>query len=257
MEEGRVGEFAGQFRMVVVFVALISSSLAAATAVPAAGQSPEMSFDKLELRTTFGGAQEGQEGRLAVNADRIRFLSKNGRAEYFSIPSKAVTDLFYSRVSGRRIKTAILVSPLLLFSKGKKHYMTISFNDGAGLAGAVEFRLDKSNYRGTLHAVDSVSGVPLEFDQEGIKDDKESLAKADGKSEPVVSGVAAVRFESVPDDAEIEIDGSFAGTTPRSKSLSPGVYRIRIWKKGYTAWEREITLAAGEKVPVKVELERE
>ncbi len=64
-------------------------------------------------------------------------------------------------------------------------------------------------------------------------------------------------FESTPDGAEIEIDGSFAGTTPRSKSLRPGSYRIKIWKKGYTAWEREITLAAGEEIPLKIDLEPE
>lgn len=256
MEEGKLRGVDRQLRMMVVF-ATLTLAVPAAVGAPAVSRSPEMSFDKIELRTTFGGAEEGQEGHLAVSAERIRFLSKNGRAEYFSIPSKAVTDLFYSRVSGRRIKTAILVSPLLLFSKGKKHYMTISFNDGDGVAGAVEFRLDKSNYRGILHAVESVSGVPLEFDQEGIKDEKENLASADGKADTAVRGIAAVSFESVPDGAEIEIDGSFAGTTPRSKSLSPGTYRIRIWKKGYTVWEREITLAAGEEVPVKVELERE
>ena len=35
------------------------------------------------------------------------------------------------------------MTPFLLFSKGRKHYLTITFNDGADLVGAVELRLDE------------------------------------------------------------------------------------------------------------------
>ena len=70
------------------------------------------------------------------------------RNEYFWIPSKSVTESFYSRVSGRRIGAAILISPLLLLTKGRKHYATLTFDDGADNVGAVEFKLHKSNYRG-------------------------------------------------------------------------------------------------------------
>lgn len=108
--------------------------------VTAAGQ---MTFDDVEGRTNYGTAEEGDKGKLLVDGTSIRFVKKNEREEYFSIPSSSVTELFYSRVSGRRIKTAILISPLLLFSKGKKHYMTLSFNDGAGQAGAVDSGLTR------------------------------------------------------------------------------------------------------------------
>jgi hypothetical protein len=220
-------------------------------------QSPEMSFEKLELRTSFGGAQEGQKGRLLVSANRIQFTAKDGKTAYFSIPSHAVTDLFYSRVSGRRIKTAVFVSPLLLFSKGKKHYMTISFDNGDNLVGAVEFRLDKSNYRGILHAVESVSGVTLEFDQEGIKDEKETVATADSGERRTQADLARLHIDSEPSGAEIEIEGAFAGTTPRNKSLKAGKYKIKLKKKGYKDWEREIEVTAGEDIPVQVQLEKD
>jgi len=215
-----------------------------------------MSFDGLELRTNFGAAEQGKNGRLVVTPDSIRFVSGNEKSEYFSIPSKAVTDLFYSRVSGRRIKTAVFVSPLLLFSKGKKHYMTISFDNGSGLVGAVEFRLNKSNYRGVLHAVESVSGVPLEFDQEGIKDEKETLAAGAGGRQNDAN-LASLQFSSEPEGAEIELDGAFAGTTPRAKSCKPGTVRVKITKKGFKPWEREISIAAGEEVPIHAELEQD
>ncbi len=138
--------------------------------------SAQMSFKKVECRTEYGKAEEGKKGKLIVDASHIRFVKGNKKEEYFSIPSKAVKEIFYSRVSGRRIGAAIIVSPLLLFSKGKKHYLILSFNDGKDLVGAVEFKLHKSNYRGVLRGIEEVTGLELKFDQEGIKDEKETVA---------------------------------------------------------------------------------
>ncbi len=215
--------------------------------------SAQMSFKKVELRTTYGRAEEGKKGKLIVSGDVIRFVKDNERDEYFSIPSDAVTEVFYSRVSGRRIKTAIFVSVLLLFSKGKKHYMTLSFDDGGDIVGAVEFKLDKKNYRGILRAVEQVSDVDLVFDQEGIKDEKETVAS---RSDDVQSNMAVLDISSEPRDAEIEIDGTFAGTTPRTKRLNPGEYKIKISRNGYKSWEKKIKVEAEEEFPISVQLEK-
>lgn len=225
-----------------------------ATANAATSSWRDMVFKKVEVRTTFGSARQGDGGSLAVNSQSIRFISKQG-TPHFSVPSRAVTDLFYSRVSGRRIKTAVVVSPLLLLSKGKKHYLTISFNDGKGLAGAVEFRLDKSNYRGVLRAVESVSNVTAAFDQEGIKDEKETLARRGASGDPGEVGSQSLEFSSLPEGAEIEIDGVFIGTTPRTKNVNAGQHRIKISKAGFKTWERTVEIDPHETIPLRVELE--
>ncbi len=219
-----------------------------------AGLSAQMTFDKVEGRTAYGSAEEGNKGKLIVDGDFIKFVKKNERDEYFSIPSDAVTDVFYSRVSGRRIKTAIfLTGPLGLFLKGKKHYMTLSFDDGEDIVGAVEFKLDKKNYRGILRAVEQVSDVDLVFDQEGIKDEKETVASRSGAQN---SNQAVLVISSEPRDAEIEIDGMFAGTTPRTKRVDPGEYKIKITRNGYKNWERKIKVEADEEFPLSVQLEK-
>ena len=218
-----------------------------------AGLSAQMKFDKVEGRTTYGRAEEGNKGKLIVDGDVIRFVKKNERDEYFSIPSDAVTDVFYSRVSGRRIKTAIFITgPLGLFLKGKKHYLTISFNDGGDIVGAVEFKLDKKNYRGILRSIEEVSHTELVFDQEGIKDEEETVASRSGGQ----SNMAVLDIKSEPINAEIEIDRVFAGTTPRTKRLDPGEYKIKITRNGYKSWERKITVEADEEFPLSVQLER-
>ena len=44
--------------------------------------------------------------------------------------------------------------------------------------------------------------------------------------------------------------------TPRTKILEPGKYAIKLTKAGFKSWRRKIEVAAGEQVPVKVELEK-
>lgn len=220
--------------------------------------SAQMSFKKVEVRTTYGKAEEGKKGKLIVSGDVIRFVKNNERDEYFSIPSDAVTEIFYSRASGRRMKTAIIGGIIFLplaftgFMKGKKHYMTLSFDDGADIVGAVEFKLDKKNYRGILRSIEQVSDIELVFDQEGIKDEKETVASRSGDQ----SNMAVLDIKSEPKDAEIEIDGVFAGTTPRTKRLAPGEYKIKISRNGYKSWEKKIIVEAEEEFPLSVQLEK-
>ncbi len=219
----------------------------------------QMSFKKVEARTAYGKAEEGNKGKLIVSGDIIRFVKeKNERDEYFSIPSDAITEIFYSRASGRRMKTAIIGGIIFLplaftgFMKGKKHYMTLSFDDGGDIVGAVEFKLDKKNYRGILRSIEQVSHTELVFDQEGIKDEKETVASRSGGQ----SNMAVLDIKSEPSAAEIEIDGVFAGTTPRTKSLDPGEYKIKITRNGYKSWEKKIKVEAEEEFPLSVQLEK-
>ena len=219
-----------------------------------AGLSAQMKFKKVEARTSFGTAEEGNKGKLIIDGNSIKFVKKNEKEEYFSIPSDAVTEVFYSRVSGRRVKTAIFLTGAVgLFLKGKKHYMTLAFNDGDDIVGAVEFKLDKKNYRGILRATEQVTGAGIQFDQEGIKDEKESFATSSSAAQ---NGMAVVDISSEPRNAEIEIDGAFAGTTPRSKKLKPGEYKVKIALNGYKSWEKKIVVGSDEEFPISVQLEK-
>lgn len=56
---------------------------------------------------------------------------------------------------------------------------------------------------------------------------------------------ATLDISSTPRDADIELDGTFAGNTPSSVGVAPGDHTIKITKKGYTAWERKIHSSSG------------
>ena len=228
---------------------LVSSLILAVLSTPAYGR---MTFKKVEMRTTFGAAEQGNKGKLVIDGKQIRFTKNNG-AEYFAIPAGTVSELFYSRVSGRRIGAAVFVTVFLLFSKGRKHYLTITFNDGADLVGAVEFKLHKSNYRGALRTAEQVTGLTMLYDQEGIKDTKQTVARRGDNAPRDDQG--SLKISSDPEGAEIEIDGAFVGNTPRIRTVQPGRHKVRLKRKGYADWERKVAVEAGETLEIDVELE--
>jgi len=83
---------------------LFLSSLVLATVTQSllATQSNQMVFNKVEVRTQYGKAKAGNKGKLIADSAYIRFTKKNEVEEHFRIPTTAVTEIFYSRVSGRR-----------------------------------------------------------------------------------------------------------------------------------------------------------
>lgn len=63
-----------------------------------------------------------------------------------------------------------------------------------------------------------------------------------------------VTISSNPASGEIELDGSFVGSTPSSIEVLPGEHTIKITKTGHKPWERKIRTTGGE-VNVAAELE--
>lgn len=75
--------------------------------------------------------------------------------------------------------------------------------------------------------------------------------------QPVVAAVAApaaavtgqlsatLEISSTPPDADIELDGSFAGNTPSSVGVEAGQHIIKISKNGFNPWERKIKSSTG------------
>lgn len=50
---------------------------------------------------------------------------------------------------------------------------------------------------------------------------------------------------STPDGADIEIDGAFIGSTPSTVALAQGDHTVRVSKKGYQSYEKNLRTAGG------------
>jgi len=64
-----------------------------------------------------------------------------------------------------------------------------------------------------------------------------------------------ITVASNPDGADIEIDGSFVGSTPSTVELSPGQHVVAVKKSGFKTWERNMKVTSGD-VNLKADLEK-
>jgi hypothetical protein len=210
----------------------------------AAPLAAQFSFEKVEVRTGYTEAREGDKGMLQFVPGEIRFLNENG-VQLFAIKADKASKLFYSSIEGRRSGTP-LSKPFDLLG-GKRHFLTISF-ENESLAGAIEFKLHKSNYQSIIRNAEILTGLTLERDEP----ERAVQAEAPAAVEPPSPAVLDIR--STPQLAEVEIDSSFNGLTPRRKSVEAGDYRIVISKAGYEPVEKRVSVDPGQTLEVHVEL---
>jgi hypothetical protein len=124
--------------------------------------------DYFQTITKSDGDQDEQkmDARLEIDTN-LRELNivheKNGasQARYAWVLFDDVTSVMYERSKSPRVKTAIFLSPLALFSSGKKHWLTIEWDGGYAY-----MRLDKKNQRQIRAALNSVG-----FDVEVLIED--------------------------------------------------------------------------------------
>jgi ATP-dependent Clp protease ATP-binding subunit ClpA len=65
-----------------------------------------------------------------------------------------------------------------------------------------------------------------------------------------------VLITSTPTAAEIEVDGTFLGTTPAELPLPVGEHVVKLSKKDYQMWERKLTVLSGGRQTLTVDLEQ-
>ena len=146
--------------------------LAAFAAVLAGGlvqaQEQVLAFQKVDFFQAKGDGEEKRDARLELDPTNkiLRVVDENNgasKAVYLEVPYSSITKVVYERSAHRRYKAGLLVSPWLLLTKGKKHWLTIEFKDvpkyPAGFASA---QLDKDNYRRILTALSAATGLTVE-----------------------------------------------------------------------------------------------
>ena len=62
---------------------------------------------------------------------------------------------------------------------------------------------------------------------------------------PDQGAVAELEVSSIPDGADIEIDGNFVGSTPSTLGVAAGPHQLSVKKAGFEPWERKITVSSG------------
>jgi hypothetical protein len=111
--------------------------------------------------------EEKTEGLLDLSKEGLAiFNSKKGS---FEIPCAKIESLEYGQKVGRRVGAAVAVSPVLLLSKKRKHYLTLTYADAAGVKQSAVFELGKGSVRSVIGTLEKASGKKVEFESEEAK----------------------------------------------------------------------------------------
>lgn len=101
------------------------------------------------------------EGKSSAKGEKMFvFEYAGGKLE---IPYDRVNSLEYGQKAGRRVGAAVLVSPYLLFSKKRKHFLTINYLDDDDKQQAIVFELGKNIVRVTLASMEARTGRKVEY----------------------------------------------------------------------------------------------
>jgi hypothetical protein len=116
----------------------------------------------------IGGTTAALEGRVEGNLqvtgeDYLLFNFKKG---VIRVSYDHINLLEYGQKVDRRYALAIVVSPLLLLSKKRKHFLTIGYTDEDGEQQAMVFRVDKDDIRPLLASLEARTGRKIQYQDE-------------------------------------------------------------------------------------------
>jgi hypothetical protein len=129
------------------------------------------------FKASWNAAASGDDLKFFVASDHV--MLRHDKTEALSLSPVSITEVSYGQEVHRRIGTAAGVAVLTLgvgaiiaFSKSKKHYIGMTWDDG-GKKGGVALQADKNEYRGILTALEGVTGKKaVDTDEDAGKKNK-------------------------------------------------------------------------------------
>jgi hypothetical protein len=111
-----------------------------------------------------GGTVAGvPRGRGAMDLTDARELAYRSGPFELRIAYDNVNQLEYGQQVDRRYAMAVVISPLLLLSKKRQHFLTIGYTDASGAQQALVFRIDKRSVRPVLASLEARTGRRIEY----------------------------------------------------------------------------------------------
>ncbi len=111
--------------------------------------------------TTVAGLSPKADVRLDLTgAERLRL--QVGRTELL-IPYAKVHSVEYGQNVSRRYAEAVIISPLLLLAKSRKHFVTLGYVDEEARQQAIVLRVAKGDIRAVLTGLETRTGRRVEY----------------------------------------------------------------------------------------------
>jgi hypothetical protein len=108
--------------------------------------------------------ESGTQGAIAL-ADEHYLAFYAGKTQ-LRVAYERVNLIEYGQQADRRLALALLISPVFLLSKSRKHFLTIGFSGDDGKQQAMVFRVDKSSIRPMLASLEARTGQKIQYQDE-------------------------------------------------------------------------------------------
>jgi hypothetical protein len=113
---------------------------------------------------TASALTSGSGGSIELSDQRyLGFYTKRGQVR---VPYERVNLLEYGQKVDRRLLAAVVISPIFLLSKSRKHFLTIGYMDEDGKQQALIFRVDKGSIRSALVSLEARTGLKVQYQDE-------------------------------------------------------------------------------------------
>lgn len=99
----------------------------------------------------------------SIRTTDSEFLEFQMKRAEVRVPYDRINLLEYGQKVNRRYALAVLVSPVLLLSKKRQHYLTIGYSDAEGRQQALVFKIEKGRIRSVLVALEARTGLKVQF----------------------------------------------------------------------------------------------
>ncbi len=104
------------------------------------------------------------EGSLITADDRILVFAMKTTA--IRIPYDRINLIEYGQKVDRRYAMAILISPMFLLSKARRHFLTIGYADDQERQQAMVFQVNKNDIRAVLVTLEARTGRKVQYQDE-------------------------------------------------------------------------------------------
>ena len=110
---------------------------------------------------TVAGLPSKSEGNInTTDEEGLVFRTKQASVR---IPYAKINTIEYGQRVSRRFAEAVLISPLLLLAKKRKHFLTVGYTDEQGRQQALVFQVHKGAVRSVLVSLEAKTGRKVQF----------------------------------------------------------------------------------------------
>lgn len=132
---------------------------------------PVAAGDTSEHVHYVGGTISALPGKINgyVNTRQEQVFLFETKGVTVQVPYDKINVLEYGQRVSRRYVEAVLISPVFLLSKAKKHYLTVGFTDDQGRQQAMIFEVGKNDVRAMLVVLEAKSGRKVEYQDDDAR----------------------------------------------------------------------------------------